>query len=93
VESEPYMKYIATPLEGHNELTDFVDLIFGNCFLEIDHMFFQAQPSPVPSDTKLELLHYTSIISNEFCSIDVHSNNSIGTGLVVDNIWTLYFDS
>lgn len=30
VEREPYMKYIVTPFEGHNEPISFADLIFGN---------------------------------------------------------------
>jgi len=72
----------------------FVGLIFGNCFLETDHRCYQAQPSPIPPNTQLDLISYTPIGVNESCKIDEHSNsNSIGTNLVVDDIWILYFDS
>jgi len=40
----------------------------------------------------VELLPCNPNGANESCNIDVQSNNNIGTSLVADNIWTLYFD-
>lgn len=34
VETKPHMKYMVTSLKGKNDLATFVDLIFGNYFLE-----------------------------------------------------------
>lgn len=86
------MKYIVTPLEGSNEPVSFADLIFGNCFLETYHGCYKAQLSPIPSDTQLELLPRTPTGANEYCNIDVHNSNySIGTNLVANNIWIMYF--
>lgn len=70
-------------------------LIFGKKLLETNHRCYQAQPSPVPPDTQLEILPSSPIGENESSNIYVHSNssNSIGSIIVANNIWTLYFDA
>jgi len=79
-------------LEGHNEPIIFAYVIFGNYFLEVDHKSYQAQPSPVPSDTQLELLLYIPTNANEIYNIYVHTTG-VGTIPIATNIWTLYFVS
>ena len=88
------MKHTVTPLEGYNDPISFVDLIFKNCFLETDYWSQQDEPSLVPLDTQLELLPCSPVGENESYNIDVHSdsNSSIGSSLVANNIWTLYYD-
>jgi len=61
-------------------------MIFGNCFLEIDHECYQAQSSLVALDAQFDFFPCTSIDTNEYCNIYVHSSNSIGTILVANDI-------
>lgn len=42
VDSEPYMKHTATQLEEKNEPMGFAEVIFGNCFVEVDHECYLA---------------------------------------------------
>jgi len=83
------MKHIVTKHEGHNELVNFANIIFGNCFLEADHECYQEQHSPIPSDTQLDILPYSA---NGTYNIDVHTT-SLGTNLISTDIWTLHFTS
>lgn len=85
------MKHTFTPFEGKNERVSFMDLIFGNCFLENDFGCYLAQPSPVLANTQLELLP-SPTGENDVCKI---SGSSISMSVVHSHstydVWTLCF--
>jgi len=86
------MKHTMTQLEGKNEPMGFMDVIFGNYFLEVDHGCYLAEPSPIPPYTELELLPWNPIGGNDLCIVNVDSS-SIGHSSRFFNNWILYFDA
>lgn len=84
------MKHNMTQIEGHNEPVGFANIIFGNCFLKVDHICYLAHPSPIPPNTLLEFLPRNPTGENDSCTIDVNNIN-IGHSSSTSNIWTMYF--
>lgn len=52
VESEPYMKHMATDLEATNEPVRFAEEELGMCFLEAAFCFYQTPQSSITQDTQ-----------------------------------------
>lgn len=50
------MKRTMKQLEEKNKPMGFEEVIFRNCFLEVDHICYLDHSSPVPLDTQLEIL-------------------------------------
>lgn len=65
----------------------FAELIFDNFFLEMQMGCYLAQPSPVPPDTHLELLHCPTS-ENDVCTI----STGVACSPYTYYMWTLYFD-
>jgi hypothetical protein len=51
VNIEAHMNHTITELEGKNENVIFSHIVLGNYFLENNHGYYEAQPSPIQIDT------------------------------------------
>lgn len=100
--SKRYMRHNFIPMNGKNELLDFVELMFSNFLLGITPGCYPTWPSPTPLDGQLGFLPYPTN-GNEACTI--HCNNSSSSsknnssssasalnGLCTDKLWTMYFN-
>lgn len=91
VELERYMKHTMTPLNGHNQLMGFAELLFGNYFLETRLGCYLTEPSLVPPDTQLDLLPCPTC-DNETYTVSSSSSTSAVSRPCTYDMWTMYFD-